>query len=174
MTIVSEPCSAPVSLPQVNVRRASPADAPAVTAAYNEGIEDRVATFRTNAQTPEAFAERIEAGVVGVAEDEAGEIIGTAWSSTYDAAPHYAGVREVAVYVRREARRRGVGRALISWLADEASDAGAYKLVAKVFTTNTGSLSLFRACGWREVGVHERHGRLDGEWKDVTVLERSL
>jgi phosphinothricin acetyltransferase len=83
-------------------------------------------------------------------------------------------VREVAVYVRRGARRGGTGRALLGWLADEARAGGAYKLVAKVFTTNIGSLALFRSCGWRKVGVHERHGRLGGEWKDVTVLERSL
>jgi phosphinothricin acetyltransferase len=33
---------------------------------------------------------------------------------------------------------------------------------------------LFAALGWREVGVHVRHGRLDGEWKDVVVVERLL
>ena len=68
----------------------------------------------------------------------------------------------------------GAGRALVRWLADQARDDGAYKLVAKVFTTNTASLALFESCGWRVVGTHERHGRLEGEWKDVTVLEQAL
>ena len=31
-----------------------------------------------------------------------------------------------------------------------------------------------RSCGWADVGIHRRHGRLDGEWKDVIVLERLL
>jgi RimJ/RimL family protein N-acetyltransferase len=31
-----------------------------------------------------------------------------------------------------------------------------------------------KACGWSEVGVHRRHGRLDGEWKDVLVVERLI
>lgn len=155
------------------VRAATPDDAPAVAEAYNQGVEDRVATFQTQTQPPGAFAERIDAGVVAVAEDD-GEILGAAWSSIYDAAPYYAGVREVTVYVSRGSRRRGAGRALLEWLAEHESGRGAHKLVAKVFSSNSDSLALFGACGWREVGTHRRHGCLDGEWKDVTVLERSL
>ena len=157
----------------MQVRRATPDDAAAVAALYNQGIEGRGATFQIEVQPPESFRERIEAGVVGIAE-EGGRILGAAWSSVYDPAPYYAGVREVAVYVDCDARRRGAGRALLVWLADEARAGGGYKLVAKVFTTNTGSLALFEACGWRVVGTHVLHGRLEGQWKDVTVLERAL
>ena len=157
----------------MQVRRAKAEDAAAVIAVYNQGIAERGATFQTEAQAPEAFDGRIAAGVAGVAVED-GQVLGAAWSSTYDAAPYYAGVREVTVYVAREARRRGAGRALLAWLADQAREDGAYKLVAKVFTTNSGSLGLFGTCGWRTVGTHERHGRLDGEWKDVTVLELAL
>ena len=173
MTIVAEPRRSPASLRAMRVRRATAEDAAAIAAVYNQGIEERGATFQTELQPPDALAGRIEAGVVGVAEAD-GRILGAAWSSIYDAAPYYAGVREVTLYVDRDARRRGAGRALLGWLAGEARAAGAYKLVAKVFTTNAGSLALFDACGWRTVGTHQRHGRLDGEWKDVTVLERPL
>ena len=173
MTIVAEPRRCTASLRAMQVRRATAEDAAAVAAVYNQGIEERGATFQTERQPAEAFAERIASGVVGVAE-EGGRVLGAAWSSTYDAAPYYAGVREVTVYVDRDARRRSAGRALLGWLADEARAAGGYKLVAKVFTTNSGSLALFGACGWRTVGTHERHGRLEGEWKDVTVLEQAL
>ena len=157
----------------MQVRRAKAADADAIAAIYNQGIEGRGATFQTQLQTPEAFDARIAAGVVGVAEED-GRIVGATWSSTYDAAPYYSGVREITVYVDGDFRRRGIGRALVGWLADQARADGAYKLVAKVFTTNSGSLALFESCGWRTVGTHQRHGRLEGEWKDVTVLEREL
>jgi L-amino acid N-acyltransferase YncA len=78
------------------------------------------------------------------------------------------------LYVDRAARRRGVGRALLEALATEAADGGRYKLTAKIITTNESSIALFRACGWSDVGVHRRHGRLDREWKDVLVMERLL
>ena len=44
----------------------------------------------------------------------------------------------------------------------------------RVATSNEPSIALVKSCGWREVGVHRRHGRLDGEWKDVLVVERLL
>jgi phosphinothricin acetyltransferase len=91
-----------------------------------------------------------------------------------DAHAYYAGVGEATLYVDREARRGGAGRALLSALADKAAQRGYHKLVGKIFTSNEPSIALVRSCGWRQVGVHRRHGRLDGEWKDVLVVERLL
>ena len=42
------------------------------------------------------------------------------------------------------------------------------------FNSNSASIALVAACGWREVGVHRRYRRLDGEWTDVVVVERVL
>jgi len=78
------------------------------------------------------------------------------------------------VYVSREARRAGVGRALLDAIADEAASAGRHKLVAKVFASNEPSLALFEAAGYARVGTHQRHAQLDGEWRDVVVVERHL
>ena len=52
--------------------------------------------------------------------------------------------------------------------------AGFTKLTGKIFADNQASVALVRRCGFREVGVHHRHGRLDGRWKDVLVVERLL
>ena len=56
----------------------------------------------------------------------------------------------------------------------EAARLGYWKLIAKLFTDNRPSIALGRACGFRDVGVHLRHGRLDGRWRDVLVTERLL
>jgi phosphinothricin acetyltransferase len=40
--------------------------------------------------------------------------------------------------------------------------------------SNEASLALARRCGFRDVGIHQPHGRLDGEWRDVLVVERLL
>jgi L-amino acid N-acyltransferase YncA len=91
-----------------------------------------------------------------------------------DSAPYYAEVGEATMYVERSARREGVGSQLLQSLAGEATRLGFYKLVGKIFTSNRPSIELVKRCGYREVGVHLRHGRLDGEWKDVLVVELSL
>ena len=28
--------------------------------------------------------------------------------------------------------------------------------------------------GWRRVGIYERHGQLDGVWRDVVIVEKLL
>ena len=103
------------------------------------------------------------------------EVLGWASVAPYDDAhEYYSGVGEATLYVRRQARREGTGRALLAALAEEAERRSYHKLVGKIFTTNGPSIALVRASGWREVGLHERHGRLDGEWKDVLVVEMLL
>jgi L-amino acid N-acyltransferase YncA len=59
-------------------------------------------------------------------------------------------------------------------LIDAARAAGYWKLLSRVFPENTASLKLLRSCGFREVGRYEKHGQLDGVWKDVVIVERLL
>jgi len=108
--------------------------------------------------------------------ERAGEVIGFAKAAPYEDRSHYYdGVGEATVYVAREHRGgAGAGAALLAALAEAARARDLHKLTAKVFARNEPSLKLFGAAGFRTVGTHLRHGRLDGEWLDVVVLERSL
>jgi L-amino acid N-acyltransferase YncA len=157
------------------VRPARAGDAEAIVRIYAQGIAERVATFETRIPTPQEIAARIERGQPLLVACAACEVAAWASIGPYDDAhPYYAGVGEATLYVERAARRGGVGGRLIEALAAEAEGRGYHKLIGKIFTTNEPSLSLMRSCGWREVGVHRRHGRLDGEWRDVVVVERLL
>jgi L-amino acid N-acyltransferase YncA len=163
-------------LARPEVRPAQASDAAAISDIYNQGIEERVATFRTRPSQAAEVQGWLQAGerfpllVCGSARGLEG------WSRVvaYSDAPFYAGVGEYMLYVARGARRRGTGRALLEALCRRAEGLGYWKLVGKLFTDNRPSIALARACGFREVGVHLRHGRLDGEWRDVLVVERSL
>jgi L-amino acid N-acyltransferase YncA len=158
------------------IRPAEPADAEAIAAIYNQGIEDRQATFQTRSHDAGELELKTEqrGGQLLVAERE-GQVVGWAgWTGYDDPASYYAGIAECAVYVARDARGQGVGAELLEGLAEEAPRFGVHKLVAKIFTTNDASIAAFRRHGFREVGTHLRHGQLDGEWKDVLVMERSL
>ncbi len=86
----------------------------------------------------------------------------------------YAGVAEFAVYVDPAARRRGAGRLAMRSLLASAEEAGLWKLLSRVFVENRASRELLRGLGFREVGVYRRHARLDGEWRDVVIVERLL
>jgi phosphinothricin acetyltransferase len=157
------------------VRDAVKGDAAAVAEIFNQGVEDRVATFETNPAGVEDIEAQIAAGGVFLVAERDGVIVGFARVTPYsDPHPYYAGVGEATVYVERGARRSGAGRTLMEAVAVAAEEAGFYKLVGKIFSSNEPSIALMHACGWRDVGVHLHHGRLDGEWKDVLVVERLI
>ncbi len=86
----------------------------------------------------------------------------------------YAGIGECSVYVAPEARGRGVGTVLTEALAAAAVDNGFHKLIGKLFTDNVASVRLVERCDFSSVGLHRRHGQLDGNWRDVLVVERLL
>ncbi len=158
----------------MTTRRASEADAASIAGIYNEGIEDRIATFETR---PRASAEVISwfdsVHPIVVAEVE-GEVVGFASTSAYRPREVYAGVAEFSVYVARGHRGRGIGRELMVALIREAEAAGLWKLVSRVFVENAPSRALLGDVGFREVGVYRRHARLDGAWRDVVIVERLL
>jgi phosphinothricin acetyltransferase len=153
-----------------------PEDAEAVASIYNEGIRGRGATFQTAERTPAdvvPWAGDAPRYPVVVAERD-GAVIGWARASSYSSVDAYAGVGELTIYVASGARRGGVGRLLVEGLCDACLDQGYWKLIAKVFPENQASVRLLRCCGFRDVGLHHRHGQLDGQWRDVLLLERSL
>jgi L-amino acid N-acyltransferase YncA len=155
-------------------RTAQSEDAAAIAAIYNEGIEDRLATFETEARSTEEVLDWLDAFPVVVAEDEAGVVVAWASAPPYSDRPAYANVREFSIYVARSHRGRGFGRAALAALIAECEARGCWKLVGRVFPENEASRALCRSLGFREVGVYRRHGRLDGGWRDCVIVERLL
>ena len=158
-----------------HVRAADIGDLDAIVAIYNEGIEDRLGTFETRLRTRQDcrawFDGRHPAVVVQASRDGV-----VAFAATFDYRPRacYAGVAEFSVYTARAYRGEGYGRLALDGLMAAAGRAGFWKLISRVFVENTPSRRLMRHLGFREVGIYERHGRLDGQWRDVVVVERLL
>jgi phosphinothricin acetyltransferase len=157
-------------------RPAGPADAARVAAIYNQGIEERGATFETRPRAAAELAAEIAEPSVAlflVAECD-GDIVGFGRITPYSTRACYAGVGEASIYVDRDARESGIGRLLFDALCEAAAAGGYWKLLGLLFPTNTASRALVRAAGCREVGVFRHHGQLDGEWRDVLLVERGL
>jgi L-amino acid N-acyltransferase YncA len=156
----------------VTIRLARSDDAAAIARIYNEGIEDRLATFESEPRTAEDVVAWLEEGVPLVVGEEDGRVVAWAVAHRYRERAAYAGVGEFSIYVAREARGRGLGRSTLQALIDECEHRGLWKLVSRVFPENEASLALCRSLGFREVGVYRRHAQLDGEWRDVVIVER--
>jgi L-amino acid N-acyltransferase YncA len=76
------------------------------------------------------------------------------------------------VYVASWAQGQGVGRGLLDALIARSVAVGIWTLPAGIFPENKASVRLHLGCGFRLVGVRERLGELNGEWRDVLLLER--
>jgi phosphinothricin acetyltransferase len=161
-------------MPQLTVRPAELRDAEAITRIYNQGIEDRVATFETRPRTPEDVLGWLDGIHPVVVVESEGEIVAFASTSSYRPRECYAGIAEFSVYVDRHRRGHGTGRAAMLGLIQAAERAGFWKLISRIFPENEPSLRLMRSLGFREVGRYERHARLDGAWRDVVIVEKLL
>jgi L-amino acid N-acyltransferase YncA len=158
----------------VKSRAATPRDAAAIARIYNEGIDDRVATFETRHRTAADVERWFDGNYPVVVIEDGGEIIAFASTSAYRPRQCYAGIAEFSVYAARSARGKGAGKAAMLALIGEARKAGFWKLLSRVFVENAASRGLLRSIGFREVGTYERHAKLDGLWRDVVIVEKLL
>ena len=158
----------------LHTRSATPDDAAAIAAIYNQGIEDRVVTFETRLRTPDDIRAWFDGIHPIVVVEDGDRVVAWASTSTYRPRECYAGIAEFSVYVARPARGQGAGRVAMLALLQAAERAGFWKLVSRVFPENQANLGLLRSLGFREVGVYEKHGQLDGVWKDVVIVERLI
>ena len=173
----------------VRIRKVVPSDAAGICEIYNQAIDEGVATFETEPRTefecrkwleehdvkhPVLVAVRgrqvSEIGLGG--EDE--EIVGWASIAIYRTRSCYSGVGEFSIYVKQGSRSTGVGKQLMTALIDEARHLGYWKLLSRIFPFNVASRNLCRSCGFREVGMYEKHGKLNGKWVDMVIVERLI
>jgi len=109
-----------------------------------------------------------------IAETDVRGPVAFAATFPYSARPCYAGIGEFSVYVRRDHRGRGAGRTVLAALIEAANAAGMHKLTSRVFPENIGSRALLKRLGFEEIGIHRRHRKLDGLWRDCVIVERLL
>jgi L-amino acid N-acyltransferase YncA len=159
-----------------SVPAATPKDAAAIAAIYNQGIDDCIATFETHwrPRTTDDVRAWFDGLHPAVVVEKGGEVIALASTSTYRPRECYAGVAAFSVYVTWPARGRGAGRVAKQALIAIAAAAGFWKLVSRVFVENAASPALVRSVGFRELGVYEKHGRLEGAWRDDVIAERLI
>jgi L-amino acid N-acyltransferase YncA len=134
-------------------------------------MRDGLATFETEVPSWETWDaahlrdHRLVAEVLG-------EVVGWAALSAASQRRCYAGVVENSVYVARQARGLGIGRALLDALIAGADGAGIWTIQTSIFPENRASLALHESCAFRVVGTRERIAKRDGVWRDTVFLER--
>lgn len=159
------------------VRAMGPGDANSVCAIYNQGIDDRLATLetrnRTAAEQAGWLSRRGPRHPVFVAEQDT-LVVGWGSLNAFNPRAVYDHVADFSIYVERAFRGRGVGRLLLEHLLESARELGYHKMVLATFPFNETGKTLYGKFGFREVGVYEEQGFLDGRWVDILIMEKLL
>lgn len=161
------------------IRPGLEADIPAVTAIYAHHVLHGTGTFETTPPTEADMAAR-RADVLGrglpylVAED-GGQVLGFAYCNWFKPRPAYRFSAEDSIYLHPDAAGKGLGRALLAALAEQAQAVGVRKLIAVIGdSANAGSIGVHRTNGFTQVGVLKSCGWKFGQWRDVVLMEKTL
>ena len=138
---------------------------------YREGIDTGNATFETEAPDWDTW-NNTHLLFCRLVARRSGSVVGWAALSPVSNRCVYGGVAEVSLYVAAEARAKGIGRALLSGLVAGSESNAIWTLQAGILAENSASIAVHRGAGFREVGVRERIGKLNGKWRDVVLMER--
>lgn len=159
------------------IRLARVEDAPAILEIYAPYVTDTVISFEYEVPTGEEFTQRvrdISALHPYLVWEEKGRLLGYAYAHPYAARPAYQWGAELTVYLRPEARRRGIGTKLYGAMLDLLRLQGVRTVYGCITAENEASVAMHRALGFREGGLFRNAGYKQGRWLDVLWLEKEI
>ena len=175
-----------MSTPAFRFRIAVPDDAPALLAIYAPYVEKTAISFEYEVPSVEEFRSRMETISQRypylVAEDEAGQILGYAYTHTFIAREAYDRCAETTIYLALDARRHGLGKRLYRAIEDLSRAQGIYNLYACIgepqgaddeYLTDN-SIRFHEHLGFRRIGVFTRSGYKFGRWYNMSWAEKLL
>ncbi|WP_337035222.1 arsinothricin resistance N-acetyltransferase ArsN1 family A [Paenibacillus illinoisensis] len=161
----------------VILRQATEVDLGSILTIYNQGIEDRIATLETDikdeAYMSEWFNKHQGRYSVLIAEQN-DQVVGWASINSYNPRSAYDGVGDLSIYIHRDHRGKGIGKQLLQKLEEIGKQNNFYKFILFTFPFNTLGQSLYHRAGYREVGVFQSQGVLEGNFVDVMAMEKLL
>lgn len=141
---------------------------------YYQGIEEGNSTFSYECPSKEDW-DKGHLKCCRYVYEEAGKVVGWLMVSPTSSKPAYSGSVEMSIYIDKDYRRRGIGRALIEKLLNEARKNGIWSVYSVIFSINEGSIELHKKCGFRLIGYRERIAKdIFGQWQNTTLMEYRL
>lgn len=158
----------------VDIRRATDADAAAITEIYNDSVAVATASWD---EAPERvddrrawLADRDAAGDVVLVAVDGDQVLGWAGYGPFRFKSGYRHTREHTIYLAEEARGRGIGRRLLAALIDQARARGVHVLIGSLSHENDVSWRLHESLGFRQVGRLPQVGAKFGRWLDLVFV----
>lgn len=160
------------------IRDATEADLAAIRDIYNDAVEHTTAIWNDqliDVENRRAWLElRHAKGFPVLVAEMDGKIAGYASYGDWRAFDGYRHTVEHSVYVHKDARGAGIGKALMEALIERAREGRVHVMIAAIEAGNTASIRLHETLGFRLVGIHEEVGTKFGRWLDLAMMELKL
>ncbi|BET65181.1 GNAT family N-acetyltransferase [Opitutales bacterium ASA1] len=161
------------------MREAAVGDFAAITGIYAHEVAERTATFELVAPDEAEMRARHAAvtarGLPWIVAEVSGQVVGYAYAGPFRVRPAYDLTAEDSIYLAPEWQRRGIGRRLLERLIADCTGVGCRQMLALIGdSSNTGSIALHAALGFRHAGLLTAAGLKFGRWLDVVVMQRAL
>ncbi len=154
-------------------------DLPDIVRIYNSTISCRNVTADLAPITVESRLSWFEEHASGfrplwVVEDQQAEISGWLSFSSFNPRAAYDGTAELSIYLREDARGKGLGKYLLLQAIAHAPRIGVHTLVGLIFADNQPSLELFRSCGFECWASLPRVAMMDGVDHDLVIVGKRV
>lgn len=154
------------------IRPMQTGDADKVLEIFQQGINGGNATFDKVAPTWEAWDTKHFNLCRFVLEDENDQVVGWCALQPVSNRDCFKGVAEVSIYLDGSVQGKGLGTILLKKLILDSEEHDFWTLQAGIFPENKVSIAIHQKQGFRTVGTREKIGEMNGQWRDIVLLER--
>jgi L-amino acid N-acyltransferase YncA len=162
----------------MDVRDAVGADIEQITAIYNDVLRSSTAIFNDQPATVEErrayWEHRVRQGFPMLVAATENDVLGYATFGEFRAGRGYRHTVEGTIHVHASARRKGVGKLLMTELLQRARVAGKHVMLAGVDASNQTSLKFLQGFDFEEVGRLREVGYKFERYLDLVFLQRVL
>ena len=154
------------------LREMLPNDEARVLEIFRQGVDSGIATLETEVPTAEAWSMEYFNDCRWVLENESNEVVGWCALKPVSKREGFKGVAEVSIYFDNEYQGKGLGSILLKKIILDSEDHGFWTLQTNIFPENEIAIKSHQKNGFRIVGVRKKIGKLNGEWKDLVMMEK--
>lgn len=159
------------------LRQASIEDVPQILQIYAPYILHTTFTFEYEVPTLEQFRRRfldITRQFPWLVWEEDGQILGYAYADRAFSRAAYQWTADLSVYLRPEAKGKGIGRKLYEAAEDVLRRQGYFAVYGIVTDSNLDSCAFHRAMGYQEIAHLPRCGYKLNAWHGIYWFEKRL
>ena len=159
------------------IRPATEKDVPEILSIYAPYVENSTATFEYDVPCSRSFLQRfcdITAQYPWLVFEEEGKILGYAYASAPYTRAAFSWCAEPSIYLRPEAKGRGIGKKLYAVLEEILLRQGYQVLYALITSENAESIAFHRKNGYEFRATFPDCGFKFGRWLGLVWMEKRI